>query len=256
VPPIEYVKTPTYQYPISGFPIPLEEPTPTERDGLLLRYKPVYGKVLTYEGHQINHGTESGKTDKWRSDYPTKHQLRFASGSENDLFQVESIFTCTFWSGSSWQTTSVSKDRYTMDVRGRIPPHSNERKVQVQGVRIIDEYSNGPDLPEEPVRIGDFWDQQSEQNTTQLFARKFARKDDYTHTRATVKWRLSGFASVRGHRCAVLEAIAEATGTKERIVKYFDYSLGLEVETVTFCYSSSPDIDWNVESQTISSLTE
>jgi hypothetical protein len=75
-PRIEYVKTATYEYSTSGFPIPLEQPLPAEQGELLLRYRPHFDKVLTYQRRQLSHVAEAGKTSKARIETPSHFRLK------------------------------------------------------------------------------------------------------------------------------------------------------------------------------------
>jgi hypothetical protein len=107
------------------------------------------------------------------------------------------------------------------------------------------------------------WDASQENETQMTIAGK-----DSTHRLANkTKWRLSGFATVRGHRCAVLEGIAQTEGkltgnvenetrAKNRTVVYFDYRSGISVERIAYTLSPGKNGTAPVESQMIQTLVE
>ncbi len=122
-------------------------------------------------------------------------------------------------------------------------------------------------FPEAKTKIGDKWGQTSRaEMTTGRFS-----KTQLNYT-TTAQWSLSGFAMVRGHRCAVLEGILKGKNTRKtqqeqadyadegRILKYFDYKRGIDIEFI-YSNSSAPLINGSpgeieIVSHTITKLIE
>jgi hypothetical protein len=182
----------------------------------------------------------------------------------------------TSWQGTRHETISVHTNHFVTDTRGSLIRRVNEEKVK-GGTMVYESFQHSPALPEKPVKIGDFWEQQSE-SRSRLEYEKRDLPEFSMHNLDTTKWRLSGVATVRGHRCVVIEGIREGrrihmgalpkslggkpydseTRTKARIVKYFDHSMGFAVETVTFSFAASQGAAYShdAEFQVIESLIE
>ena len=101
--------------------------------------------------------------------------------------------------------------------------------------KVLDAEESGL-FPADIVKIGDMWSQKaSSLSEGRALGMKFGGE-----VNRETKWRLSGFSDVIGHRCAVLEGVYEEMMdskdfdliTKGRTVIYFDYKIGVEIDTI------------------------
>lgn len=236
---MEKVETdkPSYVYPVTGFPLPLGEPSSGEREGVLLRFRPRYDRPLTYNEVAVIFTPDSPTAQHGKrgcqSTMASQRELKFVSPATNASTAYPYVSTVRY--GKERGGLTVEQESL-IDELGRVTSRTsypNGLKIEVS--------RNDPAFPEKRVCIGDTWDQQIETRSTASFVSSV--------TMQATKWRLSGFAVVRNHRCAVLEGVSSSATDdektkvvsrgKSRIVLYFDYQSGVDVEKVIFTSSFS-----------------
>jgi hypothetical protein len=147
-----------------------------------------------------------------------------------------------------------------LDPRGRVLKVTSVASTTNRTVQTSEDTAM---FPETTVKTGDTWEQRRTVASTQ-------------NTNETRKWKLAGFATVRSHRCAVLEydfqmshqyESATATSSTERTGKtvvYFDYHLGglvqqqtsQTINTKTFLTKSRREYNHKNQTQNIITLVE
>jgi len=148
-----------------------------------------------------------------------------------------------------------------LDPRGRIVQITSTATATNQTSRAVEDTGM---FPETPVKTGDTWNQ------------RITNKATTQNSGETRKWKLTGFATVRSHRCAVLEydfqmshrwESTTATSSTERTGKtvvYFDYHLGglvqqqssQTMEIKTLLTKSRREFSHKNQTQTIITLVE
>lgn len=239
---VTFEKTTTHAFPYAtaGFPHPLEEATPAEKEGILLRFKPV-DAVLHYDSLAI------GFSGSRRLTITTKqeHYIAKCGDEQRLIYDEKTIYEKQRTATVFHQVIDTCGRAFSMDFYGV----NNTGPTTTNSMTII---KYDPRFPADPVKAGSLW----EQSTQMLFQPKNVPTASQTTT--TGKCRLSGFATVRGHRCAVLERLGtadtqNALAVRTRVVDYFDYTMGATVERFTYGVTSSQHVD---ETQAILTLVE
>jgi hypothetical protein len=266
---------------ITGFDYPLEEPLDEETNGILLRLKPV-DHTLIYEDKMVMNMPalrDSRSTLKATQQTTTsRSSRRVTSGSQEGTLIVETtsvhvlddavfkqLQKISKRTGTTPEKTNTTRQVIVIGTRGQMSSTFSLETNKVINSSSTNIKSEG-EFPEAPVKVGEIWDA-SQENESQMTIKG---KDSTHRLVSKTKWRLSGFATVRKHRCAVLEEIGqsevELTGNvasesrhKDRTVEYFDYSLGVLVERISYAVHTMqiPSIGPSSrESQMIISLVE
>jgi hypothetical protein len=218
----------SFPVPFGGFSYPPQPPSPEEEGGIVLRYKPYFNETLNYSDQTIHFMRISGDQGQ-KMVLNHDDSITFSPAEEKDCFIKKTIFKCE-------ELSSTASSTYLISSRGNTLKCISEDTSSMVKIKT-DSITEDALFPADIVRIGDIWTQNSRiiGSGSALFV-EF--KSDYI---VKIRWRLSGFATVRNRRCAILEGISECAnaGTKNikihskaRHVKYFDYKMGVDVESI------------------------
>ena len=190
-------------------------------------------------------------------------KIIFAPGTSLDNFYITTETT-------SPDLTLKSSDKLLMSNRGEILEFLSGNYKSDKGEIEILSWSRTPIFPENPVKQGDKW-YYVEEVKAKLKSFWISR-DIEGPEKIIVNCKLTGFAEVKGRRCAVIETYALNTQSesytamfktmklkiKTRLTEtiFFDYKLGLELgrisKTTSFTTSEENDFSDVSQSQTIS----
>jgi hypothetical protein len=227
----EKVEFPT---PANGLKYPLTTPTSEEENGVLLRCKPQTRK-FKYNSQFIMY-TNVVNEKGYKQTQKSSEIVRFLPAPDGTNLIREGE--------TSFGLVGGHRQRLLMTPRGGCLKNLGMKLTGFGGMttRLLagDQLSSfeieGSDrFPEEAVKIGQTWTSDSHQQAK------------YSYQASKFFWRLSGFAEVRGRRCAVLQGTDVGIGgtagklnfttetiSARRTVLYFDYERGLDVECITW----------------------
>jgi hypothetical protein len=221
------------------------EPDEQEKNGILLRLYQ-QNKVIVYTDFMelythINEGDNGLYFSEWK-----RRKMTFSPGLSIDDFEINTETEST-------QLNEVSENILLLSNRGEILKFIKGGYNNSKGTLTITDWNRSPIFPENSVKIGDAW-KYTEKMKLELksywITRNVTGPDEIE-----VVARLTGFAEINGHRCAVIETMAFSnknesytalfktmnltlrTHITEKI--FFDYKKGIEVARVTKTVTNS-----------------
>lgn len=241
------------------------EPELYEKEGLKLR---IYqqNKVLKYND-RLQIFTQITGQKGTELNLNNTRKVIFAPGTENDNFYMST-------ETDSKDLSEKSNEKLLMNNRGEIVEFVRGELLSRKGHIKILSWSRTPIFPEKAVNVGDSW---TYDETIQIKLESFwiTRKVEGPD-KITVKCKLTGFAEIRGHRCAVIETriVNSKNETYTALFKtmtlnikthiseqiFFDYKRGLELGRIskTDSFTTSEDMQFSdvTKSQSVSILEE
>jgi len=242
------------------------DPDESEKDGVLLRLcrqdkMIVYTDFMELYTH-INEDDNGLYFSEWK-----RRKVTFSPGLSIDDFEIKTVT-------ESSQLDETSENILLMSNRGEILKFVKGGYNNSKGTLKITDWKRSPVFPEKKVKIGDSW-KYTEEMKLELKSYWITRNVKGPDEIEVVS-RLTGFAEVNGHRCAVIETMAFSnknesytalfktmnltlrTYITEKI--FFDYKQGIEVgrvtKTVTNSFTKDMSYSDMAKSQMISVLKE
>lgn len=241
------------------------KPDDFENDGLKLRLYQ-QNRVLHYID-QLDIFTQIVGKEGIPIKVKKKRKIIFAPGTSLDNFYIttETI---------SEDLSIKSNDKLLMSNRGEILKFVTGEYISDKGKIEIIVWSRTPIFPEQKVNVGDKWSYVEEVKAK--LNSFWISRDIEGPEKIIINCKLTGFAEVKGRRCAIIETYALNTKSesytamfktmklkikthlKEKI--FFDYKRGLEMARIikTNSFTTSEDNNFSdiSQSQTVSILDE
>ena len=238
------------------------EPNELEKKGVLLRLYQ-QNKVLKYQEILEMYA----KIDENDEGIPIKskntRKIIFSPGISIDNFEIKTETKVE-------NSNDISSNTLILGNRGEIIKFISGEYGSSRGKLKINSWTREPIFPEKPVQIGDSWSYTEKMNvklSSYWITRKVNGPDEIK-----VNCRLTGFAEIQGHRCAVIESVAVSTKNESYTAlfktmnltirahitekTFFDYKRGLEMakltKTVTSSFSNDMTFSDLSKAQTIS----
>lgn len=238
------------------------QPNAEEQAGLTLGLMPSAGnRRSSTEETALYTGVQNGKGSLIKIIQNNTETYR--PGSRPDTYRVQTEAAFQGFSGAMLEEVEMSR-------RGEIVKFIQGKHNSKNGKFTITKWARTPMFPEHAVKIGDSW---SYQETMSLALDSFwVKQTDPSPFEMKATSSLTGFAEVRGRRCAVIETTADQIQTerlkvlfknitlyvraKVRETAYLDYQTGEVAARIarvqTYTNSADAKVDDSSLSQTIS----
>lgn len=252
----------SFEDPLTRLEIVTSEPTLEERSGVLLRMNaPPDGKLRFREETRLYVQIKENRGKEVRLDAARVETYKPGASPETYLLRAES--NIDGHAGAIVEEAEVT-------TRGEIVKFIQGRHDSKEGKFDITAWTRTPVFPENPARTGDSWNY--EETMAMKIDSFWVKQKDNVPYRLDAKSTLTGFAQVKGVRCAVIETEAKQIQTQRmkvlwkdvllyiraniRETTYLDYQggkvLGRITRAETFTNSADSKVNDHSLSQTVS----
>ena len=208
--------------PFTSLGIVSVSPNTEEQSGVLLRFLIPPGNVQNLTEETKIYAHVRGNTGSLL-ELIRKIKETYAPGTRPDSFILRSASWFRGLSGAILEESEMTQ-------RGEILKLIKGEHNAKDGKFTITRWTRTPVLPEGPARIGDLWKYE------EVMELRIAKQGSTSPYKMVASSRLTGFAKVRGRRCAVIETTADQIQTERLRVFFMDLTLYIRAKVQETAY--------------------
>lgn len=216
----------SFEDPFTRLGIVHVQPSPEEQAGVTLRLSVPEGNILRIrEETKIYAQVRDGRGKL--IDLKDQRVETYRKGSRNDSYLLLAESSFEGHSGKIIEETEIS-------TRGEILKLVQGKHDSREGKFTIMNWTRTPLFPEHPVKTGDAWNY--EESMSLRLDSSFVKQIDESPYKVQAKSTLTGFAEIKGRRCAVVETTTDQIQTQRLKVLFKNLTLYIRSKVQETCY--------------------